>query len=66
VQLSCHLRELFDWDDVHNEDLYFFALSVLFFMQGVLLFFFKAFLKAMLCNLDFNLVCVDYLNFDAG
>jgi hypothetical protein len=40
VQLSCHLRELFDWDDVHNEDLYFFALSVLFFMQGVLLFFF--------------------------
>jgi hypothetical protein len=43
VQLSCHLHELFDWDDVHNEDLYFSALSVLFFMQGFLLFLIKPF-----------------------
>jgi hypothetical protein len=23
VQCSCHLDVLFDWNDVHNEDLYF-------------------------------------------
>jgi len=43
VQCSCYLDVLFDWDDVHNEDLYFLHEVFYFLWQGYLLFLFKPF-----------------------
>jgi len=57
VQCSCHRDVLFDWDDVHNEDLYILHEVFYFLWQCYLLFFLSPF-EGKLCNLNFNLVCV--------
>jgi hypothetical protein len=43
VQCSCHLDVLFDWGDVHNEDLYFLHEVFFFFGKDICCFFLRHF-----------------------